>query len=317
MRTRLLLRLAITAAVIVGIVFMVRGLAVDELAAAFRNARVWPVIVASAIAVGVCVLKAISWRIMLVPRFHIQLTRLVRYTLVAFATSAIAPARAGEVVRVWLLKRRDGVDAATSIAVATSEKALDALALLALAAPLPWLLPLPSWVAHGMLAIVAIAVLAVPIIMVASARVRPHSWASRFLTGLERRPHKFVACFLILFVGWVAELVAVLLVMYALDISVPWPGALLVLFIVNVAIAVPSTPAQVGTLELGVLIPLVDILGVAKEPAVAFALLYHATQILPILALGVILELRLVFGCGREPSRESAPIARVTSPSSS
>lgn len=303
-RIRLLLRLAITASVVIGIVLMLRGLAIHELVAAFRNARLWPVIVASAIAIGVYVFKAISWRIMLAPRFDIGLPRLLRYTIVAFAASAIAPARAGEIVRVWILKRRDGVDAATSIAVATSEKALDALSLLVLAAPLPWLLPLPSWVAHGMLGIAAIAALAVPVVMVASARVRRDSWAWRFLASLERRPRELVVCFFVLLVGWLTDLVAVKLVMYSLDISVPWAGALLVMFVVNVAISLPSTPAQLGTLELGVLIPLVDILHVAKEPAIAFALLYHATQTLPTLVLGILLELRLVLGGG--VARDSA-----------
>jgi uncharacterized membrane protein YbhN (UPF0104 family) len=290
--------LAITAAVVVGIVLMLRGLAFGRLADALANARMLPLVVACAISVWVYVLKAVSWRIMLAPRFHLRLSRLVRYTIVAFAASAIAPARAGELVRIWLLKRRDGVDAATSVAVATSEKALDAFSLLVVAAPLPWLLALPAWVEHGMWAFAAIAVVAVPVVMLASARVRPDSWAGRYLAALERRPRQLAVCFFVLLLGWLADLGAVLLVMYALDISVPWPGALLVLFVVNVAISLPATPAQLGTLELGALIPLVDILHVAKEPAIAFALVYHATQILPTLVLGIILELRLVFGRG-------------------
>lgn len=297
--SRPLLRLAITASVVVGIVVMLRGLAVDELADAVASARLWPVIAASAIAIVVYVLKAVSWRVMLTPRFRLRTRRLVRYTIVAFAASAIAPARAGEIIRVWLLKRRDGVDAATSIAVATSEKALDAFSLLVLAAPLPWLLPLPGWVEDGIWALAAIAAAAVPVVLIASARVRPESWPGRFLAALERRPRQLVVVFVVLLLGWLIDLGAVLLVLYALDISVPWSGALLVLFVVNVAIALPSTPAQLGTLELGALIPLVDILHVAKEPAVAFALVYHATQILPTLVLGIALEWRLVLGRSR------------------
>jgi glycosyltransferase 2 family protein len=291
-----LLRLAITGCVVIGIVLMVRGLALRELANAISNARPWPVIAASAIAIAVYVFKAISWRIMLAPRFQLPLSRLVRYTVVAFAASAITPARAGEVVRVWMLKRRDGVDVATSIAVATSEKALDALSLLAVAAPLPWLLPLPAWVGHGIWALSIISAAVILVLVLVSARIPPHSWAGRIVTALERRPRQLLAVFGVLILGWLLDLVAVMLVMNALEISVPWAGALLVLFVINVAIALPSTPAQLGTLELGALIPLVDILHVAKEPAIAFALLYHATQILPTLVIGIVLEWRLVLG---------------------
>jgi glycosyltransferase 2 family protein len=291
---RPVLRLAISGGVIVAIVVMVRGLAAGELVEALANARVWPLIAASAIAIGVYALKAVSWRIMLAPRFPLRLSRLVRYTIVAFAASAITPARAGEVIRIWLLKRRDGVDAATSIAVATSEKAMDVFTLLVVAAPLPWLLLLPAWLEHGMWVLACMTVAAIPAVVLLGRRVRPDSWWGRFLAALERRPRQLLAVFFVLLVGWFADIVAVLLVMYALDISVSWPGALLVLFVVNVAIALPSTPAQLGTHQLGALIPLVDILHVAKEPAVAFALVYHATQILPTLVLGIALEWRLL-----------------------
>ena len=279
-RTRFWARLAIIAAVVIGIVVMLRGLAIPQLADAVANARLWPVVVASVIAIAVYALKAVAWRIMLAPQFQLSLPRLVRYTIVAFAASAIAPARAGEIVRVWLLKRRDGVDAATSVAVATSEKALDVFSLLVVAAPLPWLLPLPAWVKHGMCAIAGIAVACVAVAIVGSSRIRPTCWLGRFLAALERRPRQLVMVFVVLMFGWLIDLGAVLLV----------------LFIVNIAIALPSTPAQLGTLELGAVIPLVDILHVAKEPAIAFALIYHATQILPTLVLGIALEWRLVLG---------------------
>lgn len=297
--SRLLVRLGITAGVVVGVGLMLRGLALGELADALARARVWPLIAASAIALAVYVFKAISWRIMLAPRFDVSLPRLVRYTVIAFAASAIAPARAGELMRVWLLKRRDRVDAATSIAVATSEKALDAVSLLVLAAPLPWLLPLPAWVAQGLLALTALVAIAVGVVAFAAGWIPPGSWPGRVVAALERRPRQLARVFVALLVGWLIDLGAVILVLYALDLStVPWSGALLVLVVVNVAISIPSTPAQIGTLELGALIPLVDILHVATEPAIAFALVYHATQIVPTLVLGLALEWRLVLGRG-------------------
>jgi uncharacterized membrane protein YbhN (UPF0104 family) len=61
---------------------------------------------------------------------------------------------------------------------------------------------------------------------------------------------------------------------------------LLVLLSLNLAIAVPSTPAQVGAFELGASAPLA-LLGVPPERALAFALLYHVMQALPTTLAGL------------------------------
>ena len=63
-------------------------------------------------------------------------------------------------------------------------------------------------------------------------------------------------------------------------------------------IAVPSTPASVGALEVGMLAAM----RAARHPGRACARvrpLYHALQVLPLIAVGLALELRLVLG--REP----------------
>ena len=63
--------------------------------------------------------------VVLAPRYLVPTTTLFRYTIAAFAASAIAPARAGELIRVWALKKRDGVPVADCAAVAVTEKLLD------------------------------------------------------------------------------------------------------------------------------------------------------------------------------------------------
>jgi uncharacterized protein (TIRG00374 family) len=72
---------------------------------------------------------------------------------------------------------------------------------------------------------------------------------------------------------------------------------------VNLAIAVPSTPGNVGVFEAGAALPLIA-LGVEHDAAVAFALLYRAVQWLPVtLAGGLVWARRMV---ASEPERASA-----------
>jgi len=58
----------------------------------------------------------------------------------------------------------------------------------------------------------------------------------------------------------------------------------LILVTINIAIALPS-PGNLGTLEAGAVLAL-HFLGVAKGPALAFALLYHASHLIPVILLG-------------------------------
>jgi hypothetical protein len=76
---------------------------------------------------------------------------------------------------------------------------------------------------------------------------------------------------------------------------------------------VPSTPAQVGALEVGALAAL-DLLHVGHEAALAFALLYHALQVVPLIAAGLIFELRLVLGREGDPNAPVVPATELAKP---
>ena len=288
----------------VGLGFVIRDLDVGQLRGALASATLWPVALAAVLSFVGLWGKAGAWRILLAPRARVSTRRLFRYGIVSAAGSVIAPGRAGEILRVWLLKRRDGVKPADTIAVAVAERLLDAAAMLALVAPLPWLLPgLPAWIGRASLLCAGIALtvfVALSIAVMKRAPTAPSSWLRQFIDGIQvlRSPALLLAAFGALLLVWVIDLGEVMLCLAAVGISMQWAGALLVLFTLNLVIAVPSTPGQVGALELGALIG-TDLLHIPRAPALAFALLYHAMQIVPLILVGLALELPLVLG--RDP----------------
>jgi hypothetical protein len=313
-RLVLAIRILAIAAIAAGLWWFVRTMDFDKLGAALRHARPWPLVL-TAVLNFVCLWgKAACWRIMLAPRHQVSTLRLFRYTIATFTASAIAPARAGEVLRVWLLKRRDGVPAADSAAVAVAEKLLDIITMLILVAPVPWLLPdLPSWVARGIAISAASAIALFFVLVIAIGRVdptKPPTLVRRFLTGMHvlRSPRRLLGALGALFLVWAADLAMVMAVLYALDVHLPIAAGLLILFALNLAIAVPSMPAQVGALEAGAVAALL-LLHVDREVALAFALLYHALQVIPLIAAGLILERRLVLGREGEPAAAGEPAA--------
>jgi uncharacterized membrane protein YbhN (UPF0104 family) len=311
-RTKLALRLLVIAVVAASLWFFVRHMEWAKLEEALRGATWWPLAISAVLAFTCLFLKSVCWRVMLAPNYRVPVMRLFRYTIAAFAGSALAPARAGEVLRIWVLKRRDGVPAADTAAVAVAEKLLDGMSMLLLVSPVPWLLPeLPSWVSTALLTCAVIAVVAFGVLFVLVGRVAEKpgtSWFARFLAGMHvvRSPRRMVLSMLALMGVWIADLGEVMLCLYAVGIHLPIAAGLVILFALNLTIMVPSTPAQVGALEVGALAAL-DLLHVPSEQAITFALLYHAVQVIPLIIIGLALEHRLVLGRERMDAPAPAP----------
>lgn len=288
--------------VIAGVGWMVRGIDLEALGRVLTRARLWPIAVAAVINFGLIACKAVAWKLLLGPAFPVSLWRLFDYTVTSCAASVILPMRAGELVRLWLLRDRDGVPIARSAAVAVSEKLLDIVSMLIVVAPLPWLVrDLPAslgrWIAALCLGVLVI-LLALPII---AARLPSASWLGRFTEAMTvvRRPRVFLPTVGILLVSWLVDLAMISLVIWALGLNLPVGASLLVLFAINVTIAIPSTPGQLGALELGAMIGL-HLVGVPDEPALAFALVYHALQVIPVALAGLALNARVLVSAGAQ-----------------
>ncbi|HET7499905.1 MAG TPA: lysylphosphatidylglycerol synthase transmembrane domain-containing protein [Kofleriaceae bacterium] len=320
-RLTIVIRILAITAIAAGLWWFVRAMDFGALGRALRSAKLWPLVVAAALNFVCLWGKAVCWRLMLAPRHRVSVIRLFRYTIATFAASAIAPARAGEVLRVWVLKRRDGVPAADTAAVAVAEKLLDGISMLILVAPVPWLLPVPSWVAGSIALCAAIAIALFIGLYIAVGRVgRVDSATSRtlvrrFLAGMHvlRSPKRLLFALGVLILVWAADLGEVMAVLYAVDIHLPVAAGLLILFTLNLTIMVPSTPAQVGALEVGALAAL-ELLHVGHEAALAFALLYHALQVIPLIAAGLTFELRLVLGREGDPTAHAVTNGEAAKP---
>ena len=218
---------------------------------------------------------------------------LARLLYAGYAVSNLLPARAGEAVRVAGLHRRRGYPVAGLVGVQLAEKVIEALSLgllcglLALTAG-PGRVPLA---AGGALALGGLLLLlALPRRMPSPAIPRGRVAAFlQNLLGALRTVHARRSW--LQSVGWsllsdTTDLLLVGLCLRALGIEVPPSAWALVLFSVNLAILLPSTPAQVGILEAGAVVALAAA-GVPAAPALAFALAYHAVHLLPTTVLGL------------------------------
>lgn len=236
--------------------------------------------------------------------------------LAGFAGNNLLPARAGDVLLAVQLNRRHRYAFGSLAAAHVGEKAIEILSLWIIALPVALLVrpltllsvPFYGFVAAGFCGSAVLlrasrrpgagprrplaAAVARGGAALASLRRRLAGFGERWTEalGMLRAPRVWARA-----LGWSCvsdafDLAMIGLCLAAVGISAPLSVWGLVLVVVNMAISVPSTPGQLGTLEAGA-VGALALAGVPHSEALAFALLYHAAHFVPVTLVGLF-ELR-------------------------
>jgi uncharacterized membrane protein YbhN (UPF0104 family) len=271
--------------VVAGCGYLARTVDLHQLEASLVSVTLWPLGMAVLFATTMVVVKATYWWLLCKQGSHVPFRAMVTYGFAANATNTVVPMRGGDALRLWLVQRRHGVPVVLSAAVIALEKIGDVASLLLIVSPLPWLIPdLPPTVAQALRVLPCIVLAGVVAVAVAGA----HSGRWSFLQGFAvlRRPAVVAGGFGLVFLSWALDVCAILSVLFACHVAPTPEKALLVMLSVNVATAIPATPGQLGAHELGSTIAL-GLVGVHEAQAIPFALLYHASQVVPVLLIGL------------------------------
>jgi uncharacterized membrane protein YbhN (UPF0104 family) len=286
---RRLFRVALTVVVIVFCVMFVRRLDFAKLRDALAGARWQLVAVAALINFAHLLIKAGRWGVLLAPMGRVSLLQLFRYLLGGYAASNVLPARFGEVLRVFYL-RPHGISSAGAAGVQILEKAYEVVGLLLLVVPVPFVLHLPPLATDTvlLLAIGGLVAAAVMVWMARHHRIPREGWFGRVGQGVAvlRDPRAALGALALSIAIWLTDAFEVMLVMASVGIAPGLATALLTLLFINFFIAAPSTPGQVGIFEAGAVTAL-TMLGITTEKALAFALLYHFMQAIPVTLAGL------------------------------
>lgn len=283
-----------------------------------RTANYWWLLPAVAVYfVGVW-LRTWRWRTMLVHMVDIPARRLFPVVVIGYMGNNVYPARAGEVLRSYVLRRNEGIAMSASLATVVLERLFDGLILLLfIFATLP-LAPLPAGfqvvvISFGTtfgLALLTFMLLATRPARLAQlyawviehllpARLRPplHGLFDRFVVGLQslRSPRELVTIFGLTLVIWLIETVTFWCVMRAFDLNLAFAVLMLMAAVVNLFTTIPSTPGYVGTFHAPGIAVLMQF-GVAQALATGFTVVLHITLWLPITLLGAWYMLRQSIG---------------------
>jgi uncharacterized protein (TIRG00374 family) len=230
--------------------------------------------------------------------------------LVGVFFNNVLPARAGEAARVLALHQVERTSRAEAAATVVLERAYDILCLLVLFfVSLPWL-PRVGWVAPAAgIAIGVAVVLAAALVVLVRYGERPLRFVLRPFTRLPfvstrraeaaadnlvkglaalREPRLAAAGLLLTTLSWLALALSMWLAMLGFDLDVSPVAGLLVTIAVNLAMVLPSAPAAVGVFEASATEAL-NAYGVSDSRALGYALVLHALNFLPFIAIGFLM----------------------------
>jgi uncharacterized protein (TIRG00374 family) len=262
--------------------------------------------------------RAWRWHYLLRPLKAIPTKAMFPIVAMGYAGNNIFPARAGEVIRAVVLKRKEDVPISASLATIIVERVFDGVVMLAfiflnlaelsrLTEDVKVIQNLTiqdvalwgSFAFFGALAIfLAAAMFPTPTERIAlwliewlvPARIREKTMdiTRRFLGGLEslRSPLEALMVFFTSVVIWLLETVKYWFVMHAFGFSVSFFALMLMNGVVNLATTIPSAPGYLGTFDLPG-IKVLEAYSVGAETAASYTFVLHFALWFPVTAVGL------------------------------
>lgn len=292
-----------------------RGLKLGDVWDQVRGANYWWLIPSVTVYFIAVWARTWRWDYMLRPLKHIPMKSLFPVVVIGYMGNNIYPFRAGEVLRSYVLFRREGVPISASLATVIVERVFDGLVMLIFVfIALPFV-DLPSDTVRSTVTIASIAFFVALVVFFALAAVPERAYAlaekvfglllpdkfqtplldftRRFLDGLAslRSFRNVLMIFGTSIVVWLLETVKYWFIMHAFDFNVSFFALMLMNGVVNLATTLPSAPGYVGTFDAPG-IAILTLYGVKEALATAYTLVLHAALWLPVTLLGAYYMLR-------------------------
>jgi uncharacterized membrane protein YbhN (UPF0104 family) len=275
-----------------------------KLKASLGGASVGALLLAVAVMAVVYLVQADRWRVIAVAP-GVPLVRFAEWVVGAVALNNVLPGRAGDILRSEWLARGAGKPRASAVSSVVVDRGFDVVTLVAMLGLTYPFVPHPRWlndfwIVGGSLGVV------VSIVFIAAAVYARGSRASAAARGVRARladvahgAGSVLRGRIVLRIAvrsalaWTAWAFSAWLVASSLGIALTPLEVLFVTAVLNLGVAIPSSPGFIGTYQwLGV--SALGNLGVGHADAFAFSVLMHAAWYLPTTLAGLVLALRKV-----------------------
>jgi uncharacterized protein (TIRG00374 family) len=274
-----------------------------KLKASLGGANVGALMLAVSVMAIVYVIQADRWRVIsVVP--GVSLVRFAGWVVGAVAVNNVVPGRAGDILRSEWLARGAGKPRASAVSSVVVDRGFDVVTLVAMLGLTYPFVPHPRWlndfwIVGGSLGVVVSIVFIAAMFYAGRGRASAARGMRARLADVAHGVGSVLRGRLVLRIAvrsalaWTAWAFSAWLVASSLGIALTPLEVLFVTAVLNLGVAIPSSPGFIGTYQwLGV--SALGNLGVGHADAFAFSVLMHAAWYLPTTLAGVVLALRKV-----------------------
>lgn len=288
-----------------------------RMAGAFAQADYWYMIPGVAGLFCAHWLRALRWRYFLDPIKRIKIGPLFSALLIGYMANCFVPAHLGELLRAYVIGRREGIPGSSAFASIALERIIDVFTLLLITAAtlvlklFPEHVSIPTEVAlSGYLMFLAATLLFAFLVLL---KVKTDA-ALRIINFLARPLHKTITAkierllldftrglvplrhridYLIVLLTSILMWAFYALVLYFGFLAFNFQGlnlyaAVVVLIITTISIVVPSSPGYIGTYH-ALCVLSVGLYGIGKSEGLSYAFVVHAVSFIPIVIVGLLL----------------------------
>lgn len=259
--------------------------------------------------------RAYRWKLLLAEEKNTTMGNLFAAVSIGYMANNLLPARIGELVRVYVLGEREGIDKGTVLASLVLDRLFDGCAVLCILMATLFTLRLPGESEGVRTALVtggyvtAVAYLAIvgflvllkrrtsATIHLAGRLLKPFPAAfgakaipllGSFIGGvrLSSRPGNLSGLVASSAVIWAAAVWPIDLLLRSFGIALPVTASLFIMVLLVVAVMIPASPGYIGTYHYACYQAL-TVFGITGEKALGVALVIHAVNFFPITFLGL------------------------------
>ena len=252
--------------------------------------------------------RSMRWRVLLNARGHFRVGTVFWATMAGYMGNSFLPARAGEVVRSFIISGQSALSKTYVLTTALTERLMDAIALvLCGSVVLIQVSPKPAWmdqVGRSTAAIAALGALMVAVLphaegliqkvlrrmpLPGAMRERLIGFVLQILLGLRAFHHagRLLSFALLTALIWVMDALGAIVMSRAFEIHMTFPVAILLLAGMGLGSALPATPGYVGIYQFAA-VTILPPFGIDRNAALAYILVAQALGYAVVLVLGLL-----------------------------